>query len=143
MGCHYLLQGMFLTQGWNPRLLCLLHWQPGSFTIAPPEKLNTSQSPINYSRLGPVCSVAPVMSDSFRPHGLQPARLLCPWDSPGQNTSMGCHALLQGAFQTRDRTRFSCFFIAGRSLLPSYWETAHTTVCIQGLVKEISLYFKV
>ena len=29
-----------------------------------------------------------------------PTRLLCPWDSPGQNTGMGCHALLQGIFPT-------------------------------------------
>ena len=28
------------------------------------------------------------------PYGLQPARLLCPWDSPGKNTGVGCHALL-------------------------------------------------
>ena len=28
------------------------------------------------------------------------ARLLCPWDSPGKNTGMGCHALLQGIFKT-------------------------------------------
>ena len=32
------------------------------------------------------------------PHGLQPARLLCPWDSLGRNTGVGCHALLQGIF---------------------------------------------
>ena len=37
-----------------------------------------------------------VMSDSSRPHGLQPTRLLCPWDSPGKNTGVGSHALLQG-----------------------------------------------
>ena len=29
-------------------------------------------------------------------HGLQPSRLLCPWDSPGKNTGVGSHALLQG-----------------------------------------------
>ena len=29
-GCHFLLQGIFLTQGSNPRLLHLLHWQRGS-----------------------------------------------------------------------------------------------------------------
>ena len=39
-------------------------------------------------------------SDSLRPHGLQPARLLCPRDSPGKNTGVGCHALLQGIFPT-------------------------------------------
>ena len=36
------------------------------------------------------------MSDSSQPHGLQPARLLCPWDSLGKNTGLGCRALLQG-----------------------------------------------
>ena len=35
------------------------------------------------------------------PHGLKPARLLCPWDSPGKNTGVGCHALLQGLFLTQ------------------------------------------
>jgi len=35
------------------------------------------------------------MSDSVRPHGLQPTRLLHPWNSPGKNTGVGCHFLLQ------------------------------------------------
>ena len=35
------------------------------------------------------------MSDSVRPHGLQPTRLFRPWDSPGKNTGVGCHFLLQ------------------------------------------------
>ena len=34
--------------------------------------------------------------DSLQAHGLQPARLLCPRDSPGTDTGVGCHALLQG-----------------------------------------------
>ena len=41
------------------------------------------------------------MSDSLQLHGVQPAGLLCPWDSPGKNTGMGCHALLQGIFPTQ------------------------------------------
>ena len=44
------------------------------------------------------CKVASVMSDSLRLPGLWPARLLCPWDSPGKNIGVGCHALLQGIF---------------------------------------------
>ena len=40
------------------------------------------------------------MSDSLQPHGLQPARLLCPWNSPGQNTGVGSCSLLQGIFPT-------------------------------------------
>ena len=35
------------------------------------------------------------MSDSVRPHGWQPTRLPRPWDSPGKNTGVGCHFLLQ------------------------------------------------
>ena len=42
------------------------------------------------------CEVNSVMSDSLRSHGLQPTRLLCPWNSPGKNPRVGCHALLQG-----------------------------------------------
>ena len=42
-----------------------------------------------------------VVSDSLRPCGLHPARLLCPWDSPGKNTGVGCHFLLQGIFPTQ------------------------------------------
>ena len=36
------------------------------------------------------CWVASVMSDSVRPHRGQPTRLPHPWDSPGQNTGVGC-----------------------------------------------------
>ena len=35
------------------------------------------------------------MSNSVRPHRQQPTRLPCPWDSPGKNTGVGCHFLLQ------------------------------------------------
>ena len=36
------------------------------------------------------------MSDSVQPHRQQPTRLPRPWDSPGENTEVGCHFLLQG-----------------------------------------------
>ena len=42
-----------------------------------------------------------VMSDSLRPHGLQPATLLCQWDSPSKNTGVSCYVLLQGVFPTQ------------------------------------------
>ena len=35
------------------------------------------------------------MSDSVRPHRQQPTRLRRSWDSPGKNTGVGCHILLQ------------------------------------------------
>ena len=48
-----------------------------------------------------VCVSCSVMSDSLRPHGLEPTRLLCPWDSLGKNIGVGCHSLLQGVFLTQ------------------------------------------
>ena len=48
-----------------------------------------------------------VVSDSMWPHGLQPTRLLCPWDLPGKSTRLGCHALFQGSSQPRDGTHVS------------------------------------
>ena len=56
-------------------------------------------------QLSPQCVLSTlVVSDSLQPHGLQPARLICPWDSPGKNTGVGGHSrgipLLQGIFQT-------------------------------------------
>ena len=49
--------------------------------------------------------------DSMDP--MEPARLLCPWDTPGKNTGAHCHSLLQEIFQPKDRTPVSC--TVGRS----------------------------
>ena len=62
VGCHFLLQGIFLTQGSN---LSLLHWQMDSLPLI--------QLQFSYS----------VVSDSLRPHGLQHARLPYPLPTPG------------------------------------------------------------
>ena len=43
-----------------------------------------------------------VMSDSLRPTGPYPTRFFCPWNFPGRNTGVGCHALLQGIFPTQE-----------------------------------------
>ena len=48
-----------------------------------------------------VCKVASVVSYSLQSYGLQPARFLRPWDSPGKKTGVGCCALLQGIFPTQ------------------------------------------
>ena len=45
-----------------------------------------------------MCSV---VSDSLWPHGLLPTRPLCPWDSPGKNSGLDFHFLLQGTFLTQ------------------------------------------
>ena len=45
--------------------------------------------------------VGSIMSDSMWPYGLQPARLLCPWNSPGKSIGVGYHFLLQRNFPTQ------------------------------------------
>ena len=66
--------------------------------------------PINKERLAKIgCNIegvvvvvaksCPILS---KPHGLQPTRLLCPWDFPGKSIAVDCHFLLQGIFLTRD-----------------------------------------
>ena len=56
------------------------------------------------------------MSNSVQPHRRQPTRLHCPWDSPGKNTGVGCHFLLQ------------CVKVKSLShvqLLATLWTAAH------------------
>ena len=70
---------------------------------------------MNWSITQGVCvCVCSAMSNSFEPHGLQPARLLCPWDSPGTITGVGSHFLLQRIFRCRDQTHIFCI---GRQIL--------------------------
>ena len=69
------------------------------------------------------CSVT---SDSLKRPGLWTARLLCPWDSPGKNTRVGCYFLLQGIFPTQglDSCLMSPAF-AGRFITTSATWEAH------------------
>ena len=61
------------------------------------------------------CLVGSVLSDPLRPRGLSPARLLCPWSSPGMNTGMGCRAFFQGIFPTqRSNPCLRCPALAGK-----------------------------
>ena len=74
-----------------------------------------------------VCSV---MSDSFRPHGLEPARLLCPWNFPGENTGVSCHFLLQGIFPTRERTHVTFISCIDRGFFTTSatWKAPYVTL---------------
>ena len=67
-------------------------------------------------------SLTALASDSLQPYGLQPARLLCPWDSPGKNTGVGCQARLQGIFLIKS-TSLTSPALAGRFFTTSTtWE---------------------
>ena len=60
------------------------------------------------------------------------ARLLCPWQSPGKSAGAGCHALLQGASQPRDRTCISYIssaLAAGFFTTRVTWEAEEDTRC--------------
>ena len=48
-----------------------------------------------------VCVNHSIVSSSLGLHGLQPTRLLCPWNSSGKNIGVGCHSLVQGIFLTQ------------------------------------------
>ena len=75
-----------------------------------------------------VCISCSVVSNSLQPHGPWSARLLCPWDSAGKNTGVGCHALLQGVFPTQALNRGLNCTADGFSAIWASRETyAHTT----------------
>ena len=61
-----------------------------------------------------------VMSNSSQPHGLQPTRLLHPWDFPGKSTGVGCHCLLLKASQTGKGTEW---------IKSPFWSLSRRSVC--------------
>ena len=67
------------------------------------------------------CEVASVVSNSVRPHGQQPTRLLCPQDSPGKSAGGGCHfPLSHSQFSThknRETVNVCCFTLLFQTTL--------------------------
>ena len=64
------------------------------------------------------CTVDSDVSDSLRPYGLYLSptpRLLYPWDSPGKNSRVGCHFLLQGVLFTQESNSHLYVSCTGRS----------------------------
>ena len=58
-----------------------------------------------------------------------PTRLLCPWNSPGKNTDVGCHALLQGIFPTQrlklHLCPLQCSCLGNPMDREAWWATVH------------------
>ena len=75
-----------IKSGWKEEQFSFLPWPVWSFC----DKLLLKNCVETFSHS--------VMSNSLWPHGLQPARLLCPRNFPGKNMGVGCHSLLQGIF---------------------------------------------
>ena len=87
MGCHFLLQGIFPTQGLNPGL-------PHCRKIL--YRLSHQGSPIISLKVKVKVDSRSVVSDFLQPH--------CPyspWNCPGQKTGVGSLSLLQGVFPTQ------------------------------------------
>ena len=57
------------------------------------------------------CWVTSVVSDSVRPHRRQPTRMPHPWDSPGENTGVGCRFLLQ-CMKVKSEVAQSCLTLS-------------------------------
>ena len=111
VGCHFLLQCLITSQIVKKKLC----WQYSVY----------------YSCVCVcVCVSCSVMSNSLWLHGLEPARLLCPWSSPGKNAGVACHSLLQGIFLTQGSN--PC--LPHCRLILYCWATgeAHTMLFIQG-----------
>ena len=70
------------------------------------------------------------------PRGLWPTRLLCLWDSPGRNTGVGCHFLLQGIFLTQGSNPPLLYWQAD-SLVLSYQESSE----VENRLKQEIKYF--
>ena len=80
-----------------------------------------------------VCESRSVVSDSLRPHGLKPARFLCPWNSLGKDTGVGCHSLLHGIFPTQVSHIAVRFFTIWATREAQIGETSHQYTSITGL----------
>ena len=92
------------TDPWVRKILWSRKWQPTPVSL--PGESHGQRNLAGYSAWGLkekdvtehcccCCCVASVVSNSAQPHRRQPTRLPRPWDSPGKNTGMGCHFLLQ------------------------------------------------
>ena len=97
VGCHFLLQWIFPVQGLNLHLLSLLCCR----------RILYLGKPYNL-----ICAVCLVLSVQLRPTLCNPTNCSPPGstvhgDSPGKNTGVGCHALLHGSSQPRDRAQVS------------------------------------
>ena len=109
MCCNFFLQGIFQTQGLNLSLLIrqVNSLPPGRPWVYICECVFVCVCVCVYVRHSVVCVCVcvcvrhSVVFNTLQPHGLQLARLLCLWNSPGKNTKMHCHSLLKRIFQNQ------------------------------------------
>ena len=110
-GVPFSTSGFFPTHGLSLHFLHLMHWQADSLPLHHP---GSPLSPLHKPVLN--CAVlflvAQLCLTLCSPMDCSPTGSSVNGDSPGMNTGVGCHSLLQGSSQPRDGTQVSC--IAGR-----------------------------
>ena len=88
---------------------------------------------VDHHRACCCCWVASVVSDSVRPHRWQPIRLPRPWDSPGKNTGVGCHFLLQ-CMQVKVKVKVKS--LSHVRLLATSWTAAYQAPPFMGFSRQ-------
>ena len=78
------------------------------------------------------CLVAKLYQTLLQSHGLQPARFLRLWNSPGKNTGVGCHFLLQRIFLTQGS--YSCLLHWQEDSLPLSHKQSHIMPSVLSVV---------
>ena len=73
-----------------------------------PRVPDVTPTPVQGSYSGAGALSCSVVSSCLQPFGLWPARLLCPWDSPGKSTGVGAISSSRGSSRPRDETLISC-----------------------------------
>ena len=124
MGCHFLLAGIFLTQGSNPYLLCLLNWQADFFYHCTACVCVCVRARARAQSCPALCGPMDCRLPGSSVHGicgLQSARLFCLWNLQARNTGVGCHFLLQGIFSTQ-----------GSNLSLMHWQVDSSPLCHLG-----------
>ena len=108
--CHLLMMPLHICFSWNLSLsmswnlrngqpyLCSSSGRLTEYPVSKPGHSRESHSQVQLGNLDFLCFRVQPGQNRI---GLQPARLLCPWDSPGKNTGVGFHLLLQRIFLTQ------------------------------------------
>ena len=121
VGCHFLLQCMKVKSESEAVQLRPILSDPMDCSLP-----GSSINGIFQARVLEWVAIAFSMSNWVWPYGLHPARLLCLWDSPGKNTGVGCHALLQAILHIQGSN--SCLLhlpvlVAGFFTTSTTWES--------------------
>ena len=94
---------------------------------------------LGYNVCERACSAASVVSNSVRPHELEPTRILYPCDSPGKNPGVGGHALLQWIFPTQGSNALQAGSLPWSHRGNLWLNDMHTKICFASKTNPVRL----